>query len=141
MNKTAISSEKAPKAAPFFSQAVLTSHKYRLEISGQIGLDPSVGKLVEGGVPTQTERIFANIAGILSELGWSFDNITKSRVFLTSMADYQAMNDVYATKFGTTPPARLAVAVSELPLGASVEIDCVAEGDEVSEEARSKYSL
>lgn len=133
MTKVAIVSEKAPKAAPFFSQAILSNSKYRIEISGQIGIDPSTSKLVEGGVTAQTERIFANLEGILSEIGWTFDNITKARIFLTSMDDYQAMNEVYATKFGSTPPARLAVAVSALPLGASIEIEFVAEGDNVSE--------
>ncbi|MEI8232896.1 MAG: Rid family detoxifying hydrolase [bacterium] len=141
MTKVAISSDKAPKAAPFFSQAILTSSKYHLEISGQIGLDPQLGKLVEGGVAEQTEQIFTNLAGILSELGWSFENITKSRVFLTSMADYQAMNDVYAKKFSSIPPARLAVAVTGLPLGATVEIECIAEGDQVTKGAKAKYSL
>ncbi|MBU1894211.1 MAG: Rid family detoxifying hydrolase, partial [Candidatus Omnitrophica bacterium] len=128
MNKIAITSNKAPKAASFFSQGVLTANKYCLELSGQIGLDPQTGKLVEGGVSEQTEQIFRNIDGVLSELGWTFDNITKTRVFLTSMSDYQEMNDVYAKKFGDVPPARVAVAVKELPLGAAVEVECVAEG-------------
>lgn len=141
MKKVAISSNKAPKAASFFSQGVLTANKYCLELSGQIGLDPQNSKLVEGGVSEQTEQIFRNIDGVLSELGWTFDNITKTRVFLTSMSDYQEMNDVYAKKFEDVPPARVAVAVKELPLGAAVEIECVAEGNEVSKEAQKKYSL
>lgn len=139
--KKAISSEKAPKAASFFSQAVLTANKYRLELSGQIGLDPKSGKLVDGGVGSQTKQTFKNIESILSELGWTLDDITKARVYLTSMGDYQKMNDVYAKKFGETPPTRVAVAVKELPLGATVEIDCVAESNDVSEEAKSKYNL
>ena len=139
--KKAISSETAPKAASFFSQGILTANKYRLELSGQIGLDPKSGKLVEGGVSSQTEQTFKNIESILSEVGWTLDHITKARVFLTSMGDYQEMNDVYAKKFGENPPARVAVAVKELPLGATVEIDCVAESNEVSEEAKSKYNL
>ena len=141
MKKIAISSNKAPKAASFFSQGVLTANKFCLELSGQIGLDPQTSKLVEGGVSDQTEQIFRNIDGILSELGWTFDNITKTRVFLTSMSDYQDMNEVYAKKFGDIPPARVAVAVKELPLGAAVEIECVAEGEKVSEEAKKKYGL
>jgi len=141
MNKISISSEKAPKATSFFSQAILTSNKFRLELSGQVGLDSITGKLVEGGVGSQTEQIFINIKEILSELGWNFSNITKSRVFLTSMSDYQTMNDVYLQKFNTNPPARVAVAVKELPLGALVEIECSAEGDEISNESKDKYKI
>ena len=139
--KKAVSSENAPKAASFFSQAILTANKYRLELSGQIGLDPQTSKLVEGGAGSQTEQIFKNIEAILSEVGWSFDHVIKTRVFLTSMGDYQDMNDVYSKKFGETLPTRVAVAVKELPLGATVEIDCVAESNDVSEEAISKYNL
>lgn len=141
MKKVAISSNKAPKATSFFSQGVLTANKYRLELSGQIGLDPQTSKLVEGGVGSQTEQTFKNIECVLSELGWTFDNITKTRVFLISMSDCQEMNDVYAKKFGETPPARVAVAVKELPFRAMVEVECVAEGNEISEEARIKYKL
>ncbi len=120
---------------------MLSVNKYRLEVSGQIGLDPQTGKLVQGGVGLQTEQAFKNIANILSELGWSFDNIVKTRVFLTSINDYQEMNEVYAKKFGSVPPARVAVAVKELPLGAAVEIECVAEGDVISRKAQEKYNL
>lgn len=134
MKKVIISSENAPKAANFFSQAVLTTNKYTLELSGQIGLDPKTGNLVEGGVREQTERTFCNIEAILFEVGWNFENITKTRVYLTSMSDYQAMNEVYASKFQGNAPARTAVAVKELPLGALVEIECCAEGDEVIRE-------
>jgi 2-iminobutanoate/2-iminopropanoate deaminase len=132
MKKIAISSNKAPKAASFFSQGILTTNKYRFELSGQIGMDPKTSKLVEGGVKAETEQIFENIQGILTELGWTFDNITKTRVFLLAMNDYQEMNEVYAKKFGKAPPARVAVAVKELPLGAMVEIECIAEGDKIS---------
>ena len=141
MNKVAITSNKAPKAASFFSQGILTANKYCFELAGQIGLDPETSKLIEGGVGSQTEQTFKNIESILSELGWTFDNITKTRVFLTSMNDYQEMNDVYSKKFGDIPPARVAVAVKELPLGATVEIECVAGGNEVSKEAQEKYGL
>lgn len=141
MKKIEISSNKAPKAASFFSQAVLTANEFKLELSGQIGLDPKTGKLVEGGVSSQTEQTFKNIENVLSELGWTFNNITKTRVFLVAMSDYQEMNDVYAKKFGEVPPARVAIAVKELPLGARIEIECVAEGDKFSEAARVKYGL
>jgi 2-iminobutanoate/2-iminopropanoate deaminase len=131
MKKTSISSDKAPKAASFFSQAILTASKYNLELSGQIGLDPLISKLVEGGIAEQTEQAFSNVEAVLSELNWTLDNITKAKIYLTSMNDYTGMNDVYESKFGDTPPARAAIAVKELPLGALVEIECVATGDEV----------
>lgn len=131
--KKIISSNNAPKATSFFSQAILTSGKYTLELSGQIGLNPATGQLVEGGVAQQTEQAFKNVSAILSELDWNFDNIIKVRVYLTSMSDYQEMNDVYATKFGDIPPSRAAIAVKELPLGASVEIECTATGERIKE--------
>ena len=139
--KKAILSIDAPKPAPFFSQAVLTSCKYRVELSGQIGLNPESFELVEGGVGAQTERAFKNIEAVLAELGWTLENVVKTNVYLVSMDGYKEMNDVYATKFGDVPPARAAVAVKELPLGASVEIECVAAGDEISAEAKEKYGL
>ena len=141
MKKVVISSDKAPKATGPFSQAILTENKYRLELGGQIGLNPQTGKLVEGGVSSQTEQTLKNIEGVLSELGWTLGNITKVRVFLVSMSDYLTMNEVYSKKFKDAPPARVAVAVFELPLGGLVEIDCVAEGDEISKKARVKYNL
>jgi len=139
MNKIVVSSKNAPKTASFFSQAVLTNNKYRLEISGQIGMDPQTKKLVKGGVNTQTEQIFNNIEAILSELGWTFENITKTRIFLTSMTDYEEMNAIYAKKFGETPPSRITVAVKELPLRALIEIECIAEGSRIPETFRTNY--
>ncbi|NMB48026.1 reactive intermediate/imine deaminase [Candidatus Kuenenbacteria bacterium] len=141
MKKISISSDQAPKAAGFFSQAILTSCDFRLELSGQIGLDPKSGKIVEGGIAEQTEQIFNNLEGILSELGWTFCNINKVRIFLVSMDDYQAMNEVYSKRFTDTPPARVAVAVKELPLGALVEMECTAEGNTMSDEAKKKYKI
>lgn len=142
INKTAILSTNAPKPASFFSQAVLsTDNKYKLEISGQIGLDPNTMQLVEGGIGRQTEQAFKNVTSILEEIGWSLDNVIKVRVYLTNMSDYQEMNDVYLKQFGDNPPSRVAVAVKELPLGAMVELDCTVEGNIMSIEALEKYNL
>lgn len=142
INKTAVLSKKAPKPASFFSQAILTTNnQYRLEISGQIGLDPTTMQLVEGGVGWQTEQAFENVRSILEEIGWSFENITKIRVYLVNMSDYKEMNDVYLKQFGDNPPSRVAVAVKELPLGAMVELDCTVEGNIISVEALEKYNL
>lgn len=70
--------------------------------------------------------------GIISELGWTLENLTKVRIYLVDMADYKKVNEVYATKFTKNPPARIAIAVRALPLGALIEIECVAAGDEIS---------
>jgi 2-iminobutanoate/2-iminopropanoate deaminase len=128
--KKIIATTKAPAATSLFSQAILESSKYCLEISGQIGLDG--GKLVDGGIEAQTRKTFQNIEGILSELDWTLENITKVRIYLADMADYAKVNEVYATKFTKNPPARIAIAVKALPLGALIEIECVAAGDEIS---------
>jgi len=141
MKKVVISSDKAPKATGPFSQAILTAGKYRLELGGQIGLDSKTSKLVEGGLASQTQKTISNIKNVLNELGWTVNNITKTRVFLTKMSDYSELNEIYAEEFVDRPPARVVVAVKELPLGALVEIDCIAEGDEISEEAEIKYSI
>jgi|SRR3989339_939507 len=129
--KKIIATTKAPAATPLFSQAILESSKYRLEISGQIGLDGN-NKLVDGGIEAQTKQTLQNVEGILSELGWTLENLTKVRIYLVDMADYAKVNEVYATKFTKNPPARIAIAVKALPLGALIEIECVAAGDEIS---------
>lgn len=129
MAKKIIRSDKAPKAAVYFSQAVLHDSKHTLELSGQVGINPETGKLVEGGIGPQTEQTLTNIQNILASIGWKFENIVKTRIYLADMADYQAMNEIYAKKFPQNPPARLCVAVKQLPLGALVEIECTAAGD------------
>lgn len=134
MKKLQISTHKAPDAASFFSQAILTESKYKMELSGQIGLNPETTTLVEGGVREETEQTFNNIEMILAEVGWNLENLTKVRVYLTDMSDYAAMNEIYENRIAGLPPARIAIAVKELPLGARVEIECVAEGDEISKD-------
>ncbi len=132
MAKQIIRSDKAPKATGPFSQAVLHDFKYTLELSGQIGINPQIGKLVDGGIVPQTEQTLANIQGVLSNIGWKFENIVKTRIYLSDMADYQTVNEIYSKKFPNDPPARIALAVKQLPLGALVEIECTAAGDTVS---------
>lgn len=129
--KKIIATTKAPAAKPLFSQAILESSKYHLEISGQIGLDGN-GKLADGGIEAQTKQTLQNVEGILSEIGWTLENITKVRIYLVDMGDCAKVNEVYATKFAKNPPARIAIAVKALPLGALIEIECVAAGDEIS---------
>ncbi|MFA6392122.1 MAG: Rid family detoxifying hydrolase [Patescibacteria group bacterium] len=130
MKKT-ITSSKAPVAPKLYSQAILESSKYRLEISGQIGISIDTGKLVEGGIEIETKQTFNNIEAILSEVGWTLDNLTKVRIYLIDMAEYAKVNEIYTAKFKDILPTRIALAVQALPLGARIEIECVATGDEI----------
>lgn len=131
--KKIIISKQAPKATGPFSQAIMHDLKYTMELSGQIGIDPNVGKLVDGGVGSETEQTLKNIRAVLAEVGWDFENIIKARIFLTDMKDYQTVNEIYAKHFSDNPPARVALAVKQLPLGALVEIECTASGNEISD--------
>ena len=94
-----------------------------LYLSGQVALDPSTGKLVQGDVGAQTERTLENIRALLESAGASLDDVLRVGVFLTSMDGFGAMNAVYARWFRPPFPARTTVAVRELPLGAAVEIE------------------
>jgi 2-iminobutanoate/2-iminopropanoate deaminase len=126
MSKTAITSpELTPPVGPF-SQAIEVDGF--LFLSGQVGQVPATGKLVPGGVVAETEQVFANAAAVLRAAGLGLDGVISVRVFLTRMDDYQAMNTVYARQFTEPFPARTAVGVAALPLGASVEIDMIAKG-------------
>jgi 2-iminobutanoate/2-iminopropanoate deaminase len=95
-------------------------------LSGQVGQDPSSGKLIGGGVRQQTQQIFANMVELLKDLGLTLDEVVKVNVFLTSMSNFAQMNALYAEHFAKPYPARTTVAVSELPLGALVEMEMVA---------------
>jgi 2-iminobutanoate/2-iminopropanoate deaminase len=95
-------------------------------LSGQIGADPATDELVAGGVGAQTEQAFANLEAVLSAAGKSLDDIVRVGVYLTDPADYPAVNEVYARFFQDPYPARSAVVVAALPLGAAVEIDAIA---------------
>ena len=124
MSLEAVRSELlAPPVGPF-SQAIRVGDF--LFLSGQVGLDPATGKLVQGGLERQAERIFANLAAVLEAAGKSLADVIRVGVFLTDMADFAALNAVYARHFREPYPARTTVAVAALPLGAAVEIDLVA---------------
>ncbi|MQC27021.1 MAG: RidA family protein [Chloroflexi bacterium] len=94
--------------------------------AGQIGLDPKSGKLVEGGVSAEAEQAMKNLGAVLDAGGASFGSIVKVTIFLADIADYGAVNEVYAKYFDEAPPARSAVQVVALPAGARVEIEAVA---------------
>ena len=94
--------------------------------SGQIGVDPKTGQMVEGGIEEQTEQVFRNLAAVLQAAGSSTEHILKATVFLADMADYNAMNELYRKHFKGDPPARTTVGVARLPRNARIEIEAVA---------------
>lgn len=123
MTKSAIVSPKlAPPVGPF-SQAIRTGGF--IYFSGQVAQDPATGKLVEGGIGAEAERLFKNLGAALEAAGKSFDDVVRAGVYLTNMGDFAAMNAVYAKHFSQPYPARTTIAVAGLPLGASVEIDLI----------------
>lgn len=129
--KSALNVSEAPKAIGPYSQAqVVRLHGGNRMVftSGQIGLDPSSGEMVSGGVAEQTARVLANLAAVLSGAGLAMSDIVKTTVYLVDMQDFAAMNEVYARSFAEAPPARTTIAAAGLPKGARVEIDAVAVG-------------
>lgn len=124
MTLRTVSVEGAPKAIGPYAHGIVANGF--LFTAGQVPLDPATGKLVDGDVGAQTERIFDNLAAILAGGGATFADVAKATVYLTDMADFGAMNEVFARRFGSHRPARTTVAVSKLPAGARLEIDLVA---------------
>ena len=122
-NKKVIATDKAPKAIGPYSQAIEIDNT--LYLAGQIGLDPASGKLVDGGIEKQTDRVMKNLQAVLDAAGYTFDNVVQTQVFVADLNDYKAMNDVYAKYFSDAPPTRAAVQ-AVLPRGALVEIMMVA---------------
>jgi 2-iminobutanoate/2-iminopropanoate deaminase len=122
--KKIIGTKNAPAAIGHYSQAVKTGNL--LFLSGQLGIDPSTGNFVEGGVREQTEQIFNNIRAILAEAEYAVSNIVKTTVFLADMADFAVVNEVYAAQFDSDFPARSAVAVKTLPKNGLLEIELIA---------------
>ena len=124
--KQVIRTELAP--APFqgapYNQAIVANGF--VFVAGQLGIDPTTGEPVEGGIGPQTERVFANLRAILEAAGSSLDAVVKTTVFLTSLDDFAGMNEVYARNIGQTPPARSTVEISRLPSGLIVEIEAIA---------------
>ncbi|HPI92931.1 MAG TPA: RidA family protein [Deltaproteobacteria bacterium] len=123
--RRAIHSDDAPKAIGPYSQAV--SAGGFVFVSGQIGMDPTSGNIVEGGIREQSARVLRNISAIVGAAGLSMKDIVKTEVFLKDMNDFTAMNEVYATFFpGDAKPARAAVQVARLPRDVLIEISCIA---------------
>jgi 2-iminobutanoate/2-iminopropanoate deaminase len=123
MSKTAITSpELTPPVGPFSHAIEVDGLLY---VSGHVGQDPATGKVVEGGIVAETERIFQNLSAVLRAAGKSFDDVMRASVFLTNMSDFAAMNGIYAKHFTQPFPARTTIGAAALPLGACVEIDLV----------------
>jgi 2-iminobutanoate/2-iminopropanoate deaminase len=126
-SKIMISTNNAPAAIGPYSQAVRIGGM--LFTSGQVALDPETGALVAGGIREQTTRVLDNLTAVLAEAGLDMAHVVKTTVFLKSMADFAAMNEIYATYLapeGVVPPARSTVEVARLPKDALVEIDLIA---------------
>ena len=126
MEKLVVRTEAAP--APFqgapYSQAIRAGDL--VFVSGQLALRPDHAEIVSDSIEKQTEQVFANLEAILEEAGSGLDRLVKTTVYLTDLADFSAMNGVYATHVGAQPPARATIEVSALPSGAKVEIEAVA---------------
>jgi 2-iminobutanoate/2-iminopropanoate deaminase len=122
--KRIINTTNAPAAIGPYSQAV--EAKGTLYISGQLPINPSVGKIEATEITTQTEQVFANINAILTEAGYTFADVVKSTVFLSDISNFAGMNEVYKKYYQSECPARSAFSVKDLPLGALVEIETIA---------------
>lgn len=114
----------APQAIGPYSQAVKAGGF--VFTAGQIPIDPATMQLVEGGIREQTERVMENLAAVLAAAGTSFDRVVRTTCFLANLDDYAAFNEVYGKRFPNDPPGRSTVQVAKLPLGALVEVDCIA---------------
>ncbi len=120
----ALHTDKAPAAIGPYSQAIEVNGM--VFASGQIPLDPATGNVVEGGIKEQTRQALTNAKAIMEAAGLTLANVVKTTVFMADMADFTAMNEVYATFFTEPYPARSAVAVKALPKGVLVEVECIA---------------
>ena len=124
MSARTISTDKAPRAIGPYSQGSAAAGL--LFLSGQVPLDPTTGALVQGTIQQEVARVLDNLKGVLEAAGSGLDRVVKTTVYLTSLKDFEAMNEAYARAFGDSRPARSTVQVSALPRGARVEIDAIA---------------
>jgi 2-iminobutanoate/2-iminopropanoate deaminase len=126
--KKIVSTTEAPAAVGPYSQAVRVGQF--VFTAGQIPLDPQSGQIVSEDISEQARRVLDNLTAVLKAENLTFDHIVKTTIFLTDMNDFAAVNEVYAGYFSQQPPARSTVAVSALPKGARVEIECIAVSDQ-----------
>jgi 2-iminobutanoate/2-iminopropanoate deaminase len=125
MATTVVATDKAPGAIGPYSQAIKLNNL--VFTAGQIPLDPATGKLVEGDISAQTERVMQNLQAVLEAAGSSLGQVVKTTCFLANMDEFAAFNEVYARYFSENRPARSTVQAARLPAGASVEVECIAE--------------
>ncbi len=124
MDRSEVQTKDAPGAVGPYSQGIQAGNL--VFTAGQIGLDPATGEFVPGGVQAQARRALQNVVAVLEAAGTSYANVVKVTVFLADMGDFKAVNEIYAEFFTEPYPARSAVAVKDLPLGALVEIEAIA---------------
>lgn len=122
--KKIIITDKAPAPVGPYSQAVQLGNM--LFCSGQIAIDPATNEVQKGSVQEQTELVLKNISAVLTTAGYSFEDVVKTTIFLTSMTDFPVVNEIYEKYFKVNPPARSTVAVAGLPKGVNVEIEVLA---------------
>jgi 2-iminobutanoate/2-iminopropanoate deaminase len=122
--KKVVATKEAPQAIGPYSQAIKAGGF--VFTAGQIPIDPATGKLIEGDVKAQTERVLKNLSAVLAAAGSSMDRVVKTTVFLKNMSDFPAMNEVYGQFFKNEPPSRSTVQVAALPKDALIEIEVVA---------------
>ena len=126
MARKIIHSDDAPKAIGPYSQAVQVPAGTMTFLSGQIPLDPKTMNMVEGDVVAQAEQVMKNLGAVLKASGLDFSHVVRCTIFLTDLADFAKVNEVYGRYFTGAPPARATVQVSALPKGVKVEIDAIA---------------
>ena len=124
MTRHAITTTGAPSAIGPYSQGIASGDL--IFCSGQLGLDPATGEMVEGGVGAQAERALRNLSAVLDAAGATFDDVVKTTIFLADIGDFATVNAVYATFMPDPPPARSTFAVGSLPKGGLVEIEAIA---------------
>ena len=122
-----VATDAAPKAIGPYSQAVIAPASRLVFCSGQIAIDPQTGELVGAGdIRLETHRVMKNLEAILRAAGTSLASVVKSTIYLVDLGNFSAVNEVYASYFSGSPPARATVQVAALPRGARVEIDAIA---------------
>lgn len=124
MSRSVVFTPQAPKPVSAYSQAIQSGSL--LFLAGQIPLDPATGQVVSGTIGEETERVIANLRAVLAAAGAGLEQIVKTTVYLTNMADFPAFNEAYSRHFSEAPPARTTVAVAALPLGVRVEVEAIA---------------
>ena len=124
MEKFCFKTAKGPAAVGPYNTAVIYGDT--IYLSGMIGIDPAVQKPVEGGTLAQAKQVFENLVTVLGELGATMDDVLKTTVYLTDIGEFAEVNKIYAEYFAPNFPARTCVEVSKLPMGLSIEIECIA---------------